>query len=53
MKALKKIVMIEPDDSHVYEGERIGEIRGPFVPGDLSPKPPAPRWDDVFQGPEG
>lgn len=31
LKALKKVVMVEPNDSHVYEGERICEIRGPFV----------------------
>jgi hypothetical protein len=31
LKALKKIVVIEPDDSHVYERDRIREIRGPFA----------------------
>jgi hypothetical protein len=30
-KALKKVVMIEPDNSHGNEGEPISEIRRPFL----------------------
>jgi hypothetical protein len=47
LKALKKIVMIEPDDSHVYEGERIGEIRGPFVQ-EIFPQSPLRRVGTMY-----
>jgi hypothetical protein len=47
LKALKKIVMIEPDDSHVYEGERIREIRGPFVQ-EIFPQSPLRRVGTMY-----